>query len=287
MCTLSRNKTPSSTQSSRARAATSQTRPTSAARDTRQQDRLGPLQARYYSRRFSARDVLFLLIPGIAACLAPIGYGLWRAEYAYTRYGPVAAEYWSRSWYYLGVSAAIVFLILGWYRLSLNLIVVNIFPKGISIRTGIRRTRSFGWDDFQGLTSSTIQEHFFGRSIRSTYQARLILKSGKTIGLPGSLRDFPELIARIKANLYPRLLTKLQSEFRSGAWLYFGLIAIQHAHGLRLQRQRVSWQQVKQIDVRNGKLVIEFIDSTQRKIAVSQIPNLELVLQLIDQGIHE
>jgi hypothetical protein len=257
---------------------------TPTARDTRQPVRLGPLLAHYYSRKLTARDVLLLFTPGIAACLAPLGYGLWRAEYAYTRYGPVAAEYWSRPWYYLAIAAAVIFMILGFFRLRLSLISVKVYQKGISVRTGFRRARDFGWEDFHGLTSSTTQEHFFGFPVRSTHQARLILKSGKTIELPRSLRNFPELISRIKVNLYPRLLPQLHSEFQSGAWLSFGPVAIQQ-QGLRWDGQSASWQQVKRIDVREGKLVIEFTDHANKIIPVSRIPNLELVLQLIDQGI--
>lgn len=283
---MSQLKSTSSTQPSRVRAATRPGRKATAARDTRPQSGLGPLLARYHSRQLAARDVLFLFIPGIAACLAPLGYGLWRAEYAYSSYGPVAAEYWSRPWYNLAIVATAIFLILGWYRLSLSLTAVKVYQKGISIRTGFSGARSFGWDDFQGLTSSTTQEHFFGLPVRSTYHARLILNSGKTIGLPRSLKQIPELISRLKANLYPRLLPKLQSEFASGAWLSFGPIAIQ-LQGLRLDSQAASWKQVKQLDVRQGELMIEFNERANRTIPVGRIPNLELVLQLIDQGIAD
>jgi hypothetical protein len=283
---LSQPESPSSTQPTRVRAITRPVRTTAAARDPRQQSGLGPFLAGYHSRQLAAWDVLFLFIPGIAACLGPLGYGLWRAEYALTRYGPVAAEYWSRPWYNLAIVATAIFLILGGYRLSLSLTCVKIYQKGFSIRAGIKGARSFSWDDFEGLISSTTQEHFFGIPVRNTYRARLILGSGKTIKLPGSLKHFPELISRIKANLYPRLMPKLQSKYQSGAWLNFGPITIQ-LQGLRLDGQTVSWQQVKHIDVREGALMIEFIERANRKIPVDQIPNLELVLQLIDQGIED
>ena len=227
---------------------------------------------------------MFLFFPGLAAILAPLGYGLWLADEAYASYGPVAAEYWSRPWYYLAIAAAAIFLMLGIYRVRLSLISVKVRRDGISIRTGFRSARSFEWDDIQGITTSVVEEHFFGLPVRNKYKTRLILRSGKSIRLPGTIQNMPELISRLKANLYPRLFPKLLAEFRSGNRLDFGPLEIQ-SQVLRLENQEIHWQQVKKVDVRDGKLVIEFNDRPVRKLPVGSIPNLELVLQLIDQGI--
>jgi len=220
----------------------------------------------------------------MAAILAPLGYGLWRADDAYTRYGPTAAEHWSRPWYYLAITAAVIFLVLAFFRIQQSLVSVKVFQRGVTIRTGFRPTRSFGWDDFQGIASSAIQEYFFGYPVRNTYRARLILRTNSSIRLPGSIIDLAELISRLKANLYPRLYPKLLGEFQGGEWLSFGPLGIQ-SKALRLNKSEISWRSVKQIDVRGGKLVIEFNDRPARKLPVSRVPNLELVLQLIDQCI--
>ncbi len=280
---MSQLKSTSATQPSRVKQTARRGR-TPAARRTRRPGRYGPLLARYNSRRLGARDILFLFLPGVAAILAPFGYGLWRADYAYARYGPVAAEHWSRPWYFLAIVAAGIFLLLGLYRLQRSLTSVKVYRNGLTIRTGIGRARNFEWDDFQGITSSAIQEYFFGLPIRNTFRTRLILLTGKSIKLPERLQNLPELISRIKAHLYPRLFPKLLAEFRSGAWMAFGPVAIQ-SRGLRLDKREISWRQVKQIDVRAGMLMIEFNDRPPQKLPVDRIPNLELVLQLINQGI--
>ena len=225
-----------------------------------------------------------MFFPGVAAILAPLGYGLWRANYAYARYGPVAAEYWSRPWYYLALAAAAIFLLLGLTRLRLSLTEVKVYPGGLSIRTGFGRPGSYDWSDISGLTSSIVEESFFGLPVQNKYKTRLILHSGKSIPLPSKLNDLAELTSRLKASMYPRLLPKLQAEFHNGSWLFFGPLAIQAA-GLRLDNREISWQQVKYINVQAGRLVIEFNDRPTQKLPVERIPNLELVLQLIDQRI--
>lgn len=276
-------KSTSSTQPSRAKTAAGRAQ-TSDTRKVRRSGRYGPILAVYRSRQLSARDILFLFLPGVAGILAPLGYGLWRADFAYPRYGPVAAVHWSRPWYILAIAAAVIFVLLGFYRIQLSLMAVKVYKKGLSVRTGIGRFRGFEWDDLRGVTSSAVQEYFLGIPIRNTFRTRLMLNTGKSIKLPDGLQNFPELISRIKAHLYPRLLPQLQAEFQGGAWLTFGPLAIQ-VRGLRLDNREIAWRQVKQIDVRAGKLMIEFNDRPARKLAVSRIPNLELVLQLIDQGI--
>jgi hypothetical protein len=225
-----------------------------------------------------------LFFPGVFAILAPLGYGLWLADGAYTRYGPVAAEHWSRPWYYLAIVAGAVFLALGIYRIRLSLISVTLHRGGLSVRSGFRRSRNFNWDEIQGIATSIVQEYFFGFPMRQRYQARLVLNSGRTVKLPGTLQNMIELITRLKANLYPRIFPTLLAEFRGGKRLAFGPLAI-YSHGLILDNQDIPWHQVKRVDVLSGKLVIEFSDRPARKLPVRSIPNLELVLQLIDQGI--
>ena len=251
---------------------------------SKQPDKARPALAHYHSRSLLARDVWLLFLPGLTAILAPLGYGLWLADEAYARYGPVAAEHWSRPWYFLAIGAGVIFFVLVIYRVRLSLASVKVHQGGVSIRTGIRSARSIAWGEIEGITTSLVQEFFFGLTVRRKYQTRLILDSGKSIRIPDTLQNMMELISRLKANLYPRLFPKLLAEFRSGKRLAFGPLEI-HAQGLSLDHQEISWPKVKRVDVYNGLLVIELNDRPARKLPVGRIPNLELVLQLIDQGI--
>jgi hypothetical protein len=49
-------------------------------------DELGPQIAIYRERPFQRRDLLVLFLPLGLAVLVPLGYGLYRAWYAYTQY---------------------------------------------------------------------------------------------------------------------------------------------------------------------------------------------------------
>ena len=101
-----------------------------------------------------------------------------------------------------------------------------------------------------------------------------------------SLRLFNnELIARIKGKVYPHLLPTLRADLRSGKNLYFGPIVVDQKR-LNLQGKTYPWEQVNLINLCKGHLVIKFRNRRDQKIPVEQIPNIELLIQLIQEGVE-
>lgn len=237
--------------------------------------------------------------------LAPLGYGLWRYESAYTQYGPAAAEAWSSNWFLLSGLLLLGFLFLLYRRMRLSRRFVAVHKEGLSLNlpSGIlpagTRTYSLRWGQIAGIATDTVQERFLGLDLGVTSQAVLFPNLGRPVRLDSSLQRQPELVSRIKAGLYPRLLPGLSERLQAGQWLMFGPLSIQGG-ALRLLRAWpatrlvVPWSQVNRIDVRSGYLTIELKDPpTQNhsgrgplRIAISQIPNLEILLQLVQQGIN-
>jgi hypothetical protein len=104
----------------------------------------------------------------------------------------------------------------------------------------------------------------------------------------------PGLIARIKARLYPGLLARSRQAFLSGSQLIFGPLTIQRqglSLDLKKRREQTSetipWSQVVHVDVQGGRLLIELDSLPIQSIPVSKIPNLEIMLDLIHQGVAE
>jgi hypothetical protein len=50
--------------------------------------------------------------------------------------------------------------------------------------------------------------------------------------------------------------------------------------------QTIPWEKLRSVDVVSGFLVVELSDYSRRKLPVSKIPNIELLLQLIQQGVN-
>ncbi|MEW6717529.1 MAG: DUF6585 family protein [Chloroflexota bacterium] len=246
--------------------------------------RLGSLIKKFHGRQITRLDVLTLLLPGMLGVLTPLGYGVWRVNYAYTHYGPVAAKAWGQTWFLISCLAALIFLLLSLYRLRLAHQFVAIYQNGLHIQPKPGRKHVLGWKHIKGLIISGTQERFLGITWRVREKATLQLIDDKKITLP-SLPGKSEMLESIKEKLYPHLLESMQMEYRAGNTLSFGQLTFDQ-HGLHLPHCSMYWKNIQQMHLENGALVIKLNNGKQKSIPASQIPNLELLLQLVKQGVY-
>jgi len=262
---------------------------------------LGPLVYLYHGRQIGRGDMLTLFMPFTVAVIAPLVYGLWWAYSTVVHYGPLAASAWSRPWFILSGLAFALFLVVLAYRLYQAHRFVAVYKGGLRFNMpvgsglGLPRTYRLTWGEIAGIATDATREQFLGLPTRQRLRAVLYPNVGKPIRLGDSLQNLPELISRIKASLYPRLLPSLRASFEAGQWLYFGEVAIQR-QGLRTGRaptaaplSAIPWSHVQSISVQSGFLMVEFKEYSAlpsvQQILVSRIPNLELLLQLVQQGV--
>lgn len=246
---------------------------------------LGPVLAIYRGRRLGRGDILGLLLPGSLSVLAPLAYGLWQSYYAYTQFGPVAAEARSRPWFLLASLALAVFAVLLLFRLRQASQLVTVRQHGLHYRFPPARAGSLRWQDMTGITAAPIQEYFLGFPLRAYWLVKLHPMKGSPVSLDNTLRNLPELISRIKAGLYPHLLPRLRARLRAGDWISFGPLDL-HAQTFRLRGREFLWTEVEHIDAQSGYLTIELKNQVVHRIPISRIPNIELLLKLIQQGVH-
>lgn len=243
---------------------------------------LGPVIAVYRQRPLSWVDLFTWGLLGVVAVLFPLVYGYFRQRYAYTHFGPVAATIWSRPWYLLAIIALFAFIALAIYRLRFTRRFVAVHKQGLRLALSDRRT--LRWSEIAGIASSTTQYQFLGLSLRTRYNAKLFPNIGKPIRFDNSLQNLPELLTYIKAQLYPRLSTLLQTNFIEGKWLHFGPISIQR-QTIQILDQQYSWSQVEQISVNAGYLVINTNPNSRHHFPVAKIPNIEILLQIIQHEV--
>jgi hypothetical protein len=261
--------------------------------------------ARYRTRPLHWGEFLRLAGLGLAAVLAPMLYGMSLYNRSLARYGPVAAERWSTPWLSLSLAALGFFVVLAALRLAASRRSVELFQKGLRLNQG--RRIFLPWNQIAGVSTEvrSIQGLPAGEKLR--YRARLHPTTGPSIRLGEQTENLPELLSQIKAHLYPRLLPALREELHNGRWLHFGEIAI-CSHGLRLgsnQRRRLdlAWTEIQAVQVQHGQLTIDYAaigkdhaspqpQNTnhhaalrQRRLETGGIPNIELLLQLIQQEV--
>jgi hypothetical protein len=184
----------------------------------------------------------------------------------------------------LATAALIPLLLLALWRLRRSNRMVRLYKNGISIQGMGWRNRKFFWADISGISTLETQTRFFGLPIGKKFMATLHPNIGKPVRLDRRLPHLDELSARIKAKIYPRLIPEMRSSFLSGSTLFFGPIDI-NIERINIQGSHTPWKQVSGIQVRQGRLMIEFENRRFRKIPIKKIPNIEIFIQLIQEGL--
>jgi hypothetical protein len=260
-------------------------------RSTRR-SRLGRPIAVFYGHRYSLGNSFFVLLLAVVAISAPLGYGFWRIYSVYTQYGEVAAGLWSRPWFILSFTALISAILLLSIRLYLRRRYVAVYENGLHARLGFFRTQSWLWSEISGISSAAVQERFLHLPVRMNCVAILYQAKGKPIQFREPIQDMPDLIDCIKGQLYPRILPELRRNFLAGNWLTFGPVAI-HPQGIGVQAdfdpnpesgfKPVPWDEVKSINAKSGFMEIQSSDSNVRRVPIADIPNFEVMIDLIKQ----
>jgi hypothetical protein len=234
---------------------------------------------------------------------ALLGYSFWLAIYSTLHYGLIAATAWSRPWFFLsGLTLGLLLLVLlyRFYRARFFVAVhkgglrLNL-PRGLGL--GLSRSYQLTWGEIAGIATDATREQFLSLPGRQRLRALLFPNVGKPIKLDDRLENLPEMVSRIKASLYPRLMPSLFSTFEAGQWIYFGDVAIQR-QSIRFGRAHsapppsaIPWSSIQNISIQSGYLMVEFKENSSlpdaQYIPVSRIPNLELLLQLVRQGVNQ
>jgi hypothetical protein len=246
---------------------------------------LGQVIAVYRDRPLTRRDLLLFFLPLALAVLTPWAYGVFRTYYAQANYGPVAARTWGSPWFGLAALALIPLLLLALIRIRRSRRIVIVHKKGLRIRDTFGRDRTLFWEQVEALSCNSVQESFLGIHLVPRHRVRVFPVDGKPIRLNRNLDQLPELTARIKAKIHPRKLAEFRSDLKTGKILSFGAVRLDQKR-LGLKGKDYPWDQVALVNVQAGHLVIEFSNTRALKIPIGQIPNVELMIQLIREGVE-
>jgi hypothetical protein len=234
---------------------------------------------------------------GFAAGTAALSHGVYLAFVTYERFGPVPALSISVPWIFLGKLTLLAWISIGIIRWASTQPGVRLYANGLFLEG--RRKQSLTWDQIDGIAHGvTGRDRIRPGDMR--YFASLFPNTGRPVHLHGTgdgkrgMPYLPELVSRIKANLYPGLQVELARMFREGLPLRFGPLNIDQ-QGIRLRRRRpipgmlsVPWDHVERITVESGYFLVK---SSNRhipyRVPVSKIPNLEILLKIIDQGVRK
>lgn len=252
---------------------------------------LGTLVAKYGPRKRRLREAWIWPLPGFILSLVLIITGMDWYYYGYTQYGPVAAQSWSQTWLAWGLLIAFLTLCLTIWQAFRTHVGISLFQYGIEVKLPRHPKFIKRWDEITGIVSATIQDRFLGYTIRTHHRLTIMLSHGKPITLDDRVGSLLEMATRLKANLYPRLLPGLHARFQFGQALSFGPISIQLKY-LGIRERQIPWEHVGRITVLSGHLIVDTDNNTpdhlkKYRVPIYQIPNLELLFQVLQRGLTE
>ena len=255
---------------------------------TNNNNTLGRQVASYGPRRRRWREAWVWPIPGYILSIILLITGFDWYHYGYTQYGPVAATFWSQNWLIWGFLIGILTLASTIVLILRSRVRVDIYRYGVEIKLPVRLTHQLRWDKITGISSSTTHEQFLKHTYRSTHRIVITRSNGNPLILDDRISNLVELATRLKANLYPRLLPGLRVQYQNGHPINFGPIEIQKEY-LSFKNTKIPWARIRRITVLSGHLVIETFQSKPKqwksmRVSIQQIPNLELLFQVLDRG---
>jgi hypothetical protein len=275
---------------------------------------LGPIVAVYPSRPKGFEFFLVVLMILVITSLIPFLYGIWSGFQGYINYGLAVIIPRSAGW--IGFSLITILLIFLFLIRSADRSLA-IYRKGILLRKALfvllpeRNIRAYYWHQLKGITTlvgGKKPHRLQGQqSIPHVQRATIYPSNGNPIRLYESNRirsafrgsysvsNLADLCTQSKALLYKVLLPQLHREFAIGQEVRFGPVIIQEKYlqfrktGLSHRHMKVAWDQVIRLTIEAGKLMIELDEGKSgvsiHCIPVSRIPNVELMLNIIDRQV--
>lgn len=157
-----------------------------------------------------------------------------------------------------------------------------IFEGGLAY-SDLSGIHAWRWDDIAGVQIEIVRRQISQQigSIRHTYL--LTNTKGERLILDESLARIEMLGSIIRDRVMPRLISKYSSAFQAGQPVQFGPITIDKTGGLRVGKRVHPWSQFKEATIQKGILQLTFNDSGVTALPASEIPNLEILLTLLDQ----
>jgi hypothetical protein len=240
----------------------------------------------FQRRRIGILDWLLVILPMSLGVILLIGFGTINGINILNTHGPAAAVETSRLWFLLGT--ILLFLLLMYIlarALSANK-KITLDRYGIRIQRSLLERRDYSWSQLAGIAHGDVETTFLGIRISKKTTVTIFPSAERPITLDNQIQRLHDLIKIIKTKVFPAVWPQLCSDFDSGKWVRHGQIRI-NFQNLIVEDRCFRWQQVRGLRIDAGYLVIDSHDRPELSYPVTEIPNLELLLHLVERGMNQ
>lgn len=189
----------------------------------------------------------------------------------------------SQSWLLLATILSILLVTYLIYRVLVALQRIRVFEGGLQMRSFFLRSRSYRWSDFSGIASSATKLTFFGKELSTVPRGIIYPWQGRRINLSNQMAGLPRLVKMVKASIYPLVWPRVKAAFDSGEPIHFGRVKVNKSE-MTISSRSIPWSEIARLYTAGGYLVVELHDNSSRKVPTIDIPNLELLLKVVDWG---
>jgi hypothetical protein len=246
---------------------------------------LGAVQQVYLLRKSNKWGSVIAAVLCLGGSAVVLFGGIWYTIDQWQRFGPAIIArtisvpiLFSGILFLLGILAA-------WSAFSNWKKAVVLYMNGLaySDRKGVQAWR---WEEFGSLTSAVTKHYTNGIYTGTTHAYTLLKNDGSRIVLNDSLTNVEEVSNRIREKIFPLLYKRYADAYNAGQRVVFGPVALSKTEGLQVGKKIYPWDQVGQVSIHQGYVRISkkgggwFSGATA---AASMIPNVELLLSIVDQ----
>lgn len=247
----------------------------------------GAIKNTYPVRKATKWSSAILAIVFLLGAVIVFGFGAIDTFTRWQKYG--SAIIWKTISGPLLITAVLFILgvLLAWLAFTNSKKQVVIYDQGFSYQNhrGITTCR---WEEVDNLLAAVTRHYTNGIYTGTTHVYTIQKGDGKKIVINDTITNVEIIATQIKQGIYPVLYQKNAQAYNSGKHLVFGPITLSKVEGVIIGKKQFPWDQIAQVRINKGSLNFAkkgggwFSGATA---PVSAIPNLEVLLSIIDQAV--
>jgi hypothetical protein len=244
---------------------------------------LGDLQDYFPVRNLNRWGGLIATGVFLCAALAACLYAFYEA-YAWSQYGPVMIQ--DRMTFPLATSGVLlVFACLaGWGAYVFWVKGVAVYEAGLVSRSR-KGLQNWRWEEIDRFYTAITRHYTNGIYTGTTHVFTLINLRKQRLVLNDTYLHVEEIGKKIEQSVFPRMYEHSTSRYNAGEVLDFGPVVLSKA-GMQVGKKSFPWADIQQVSIQRGILRVSkkgggWFSGTHA--AASAIPNLQVLLRIIDQ----
>jgi hypothetical protein len=239
----------------------------------------------YQGRKLSRWGSLISVGLFLGGALIVLVYGLVNTYQKWQNHGPAIINKTLMGPIIISVTLFLIGLFAALSALNAWKVGLVIYQNGIAYRVR-KRIRAWQWDEIDSITIAVTKNYFSGIYTGTSHFYTLNHKDGEKIILNDTIENIEELGAHINKNVFPVIYKRKAEIYNRGQLCDFGPVRISKSDGIQIKRKKYPWDMVENISIRKGILSIKKKDGgwfSGISVPASTIPNLEVLLSMVDQ----